>query len=178
MRQLIIISTIFFLANCGTISADNNTTTTTICDSVPSFKIVLYSGDEAIQKFEIRVYKKANKFFAENISPYFYYGKQTDSVWTVELDQFKISNCNKFLTKAKSLPKECPKLSSSIKDYTITIGQDTLKIRGDCEWDSLDFFSLRQLLFKEKFEELELKKSNLRREDMPDYPASPRYCRI
>jgi hypothetical protein len=121
----------------------------------------LYSGDEAIQKFEIRVYKKADKFYADNITPYFYYGMDTDSVWSVELDQSKISTCSKFLNKAKSLPKECPERSTSIKDYTVTFSKDTLKIKGDCEWDSLDFFSLRQLLFKDKFQALELKKSTL-----------------
>lgn len=161
MRQLIIILTLFFFANCGTKSSDNKTTSIPIGDKEPWFNIVLYSGDEAIEKFEIKVYKMADRYFAENITPYFYYGKQTESIWTVELDQFNISNCNKFLNKAKSLPKECPQLSTSIKDYTITIEQDTLKIRGECEWDSLDFFTLRQLLFKDKFAELELKKSNL-----------------
>lgn len=77
------------------------------------------------------------------------------------VDQFKVSKYNKFLSKAKSLPKECPELSTSIKEYTITFANDTIKIRGDCDWDSLDFFSLRQLLFKDKFEQFELKKSNL-----------------
>jgi len=133
----------------------------TIGDTLTPFNIILYSGDEAIQKFEIKVYSKADKYFADNISPFFYFGKKTDSVWTVELDQFKVSQCNKFLRKAKSLPKECPERSSSIKDFTITFAKDTIKIRGDCDWDSLDFFSLRQLLFKDKFDELELKKSNL-----------------
>lgn len=161
MRQLILISTILLLANCGTKTSDNKKSTMTIGDTLTQFNILLYSGDEAIEKFEIKVYCKGDKYFADNISPYFYFGKQTDSVWTVELDQFKVSQCNKFLSKAKSLPKECTERSSSIKDYTITFAKDTIKIRGDCDWDSLDFFSLRQLLFKDKFEELELKKSNL-----------------
>lgn len=161
MRQLIIISTLLFLVSCGTKSVDNKNSSLIIGDTLTPFNIVLYSGDEAIEKFEIKVYKKDDKFYADNITPYFYFGKQTDSVWTVELDQFKVLKCNKFLSKAKSLPKECPERSTSIKDYTITFANDTIKIRGDCDWDSLDFFSLRQLLFKDKFEELELKKSNL-----------------
>jgi hypothetical protein len=121
----------------------------------------LYSGDESIQKFEIKVYSKADKYYADNISPYFYFGKQTDSVWTVELDQFKIAKCNQFLSKAKLIPKECPKLSTSIEHYIITFAKDTIKIRGECDWDSLDFFSLQRLLFKDKFEQLELKKLNI-----------------
>ena len=161
MKQLIILPTILLLANCGAKTSDNKESVLTGGDTLTPFNVVLYSGDEAIQKFEIKVYKTDDKFYADNLSPYFYFGKQTDSVWTVELDQFKISKCNEFLSKAKSLPKECPERSTSIKEYTVTFANDTIKIKGDCEWDSLDFFSLRQLLFKDKFEQLELKKSNL-----------------
>jgi hypothetical protein len=149
------------LTNCGNKTSDNKNSSSTFGDTLTPFNVLLYSGDEAVQKFEIRVYSKADKYYADNISPYFYFGKQTESVWTVELDQLKLSICNKFLNKAKSLPNECPVQSTSIKDYTITYAKDTIKIKGDCEWDSLDFFSLRHLLFKDKFEELELKKSKL-----------------
>jgi hypothetical protein len=161
LRQLIIILAILSFANCKTKSSDNKNSLVPVGDTLTPFNIVVYSGDEAIEKFEINVYKKADKFYADNITPYYYYGKQTDSIWTIELDQFKISTCNKFLNKAKSLPKECPEFSSSIKDYTIALINDTIKIKGDCNWDSLDFFSLRQLLFKDKFQELESKKTNL-----------------
>jgi len=154
LRQLIIIFIIFILTNCGNKSGSSK-------DTVPPFTVILYSGDEEVRKSEIRIYEESGKFYAENVSPYFYYGTQTDSVWKVELDQNKISTCNKFLNKAKSLPKRCPERSTSIEDYTIIVQKDTIKINGNCEWDNLDLFSLRKSLFNEKFTELDLKKTNL-----------------
>jgi hypothetical protein len=118
-------------------------------DKLIPFDAVLISGDIVIRKYEINIYEKQDTFYADNISPGSYFNREEDSIWTIMLDESKILYSRKFLDKAKTLPAECPQVSSSIKDLTITFGKETLKIKGDCKWDSLDFFKWREILFKD-----------------------------
>jgi|GEM_PF-6748275 len=161
MRQIIIIALILSLTNCGTKNTYDENSSINIGYTLTPFNVVLYTCGEVNQRHELNIYTQDNKYYADNVSPYYYIGKRTDSVWTVELDQFRISTCNKFLDKIRSLPKECPVLSTCITRHIITSASDTIIIRGDCNSDSLDFFAFRQIIFQDKFNELELKKSNL-----------------
>lgn len=155
MRYSLVAFVIIILSISGSQSISGSTN----CSLIP-FTIVYSAGGEGKVRCEIRVYKKADKFYADNITPFFYYGRRTDGKWTVELDKAKIETCNRFLEKAKKLPKGSSFQSRSDEEYTISCSFETLYISGDYEWDGLDFYSLRKILFKEKFAELEVKKSN------------------
>ena len=161
LRYLLILLALLVFTSSITNLAEDKTSSINNDDTLTPFNIVLYSGDEVVQKFELNFYKKFGKYYADNITPYFYSGKNSDSVWTTELDKSKLAACNKFLSRAKLLPKKCPEISSSVSYYTISYAKDTLRISGDCDWDSLDFFALRQQLFKERFLELESKRARL-----------------
>jgi len=156
MRSLMILSFIFvFCQDAFSRSIPDKQFT----DSLVPFYLIFRSGDEVVRTYELKVYKENNRCYARNsIEPEFYVGGKVDSNWTVELDSNKIKTCIKFINKARTLPKKCQELTSSITEYQIVFGNDTIKITGDCKWDSLDFFSLRDVLFKERFSELELKR--------------------
>ncbi len=160
MKIFFLIPTFFFFC-CGRTSPNENTISDDLSDSLTSFNIVLYFGDEHIEKLELNVYKKANKCFAENISPVFYYPNKRDSIGTIELNTDKVRACLEFIRRAKVQPKNCPEKHSSVVNYTISTLHDTIYIEGDCDWDNLNYFDLRALLFKEKFAEMELKRESI-----------------
>ncbi len=160
MKYLLsIIIILFFSCNEKNISRENDSSTES--KIISPFRIVLFSGDESIQKYEIDIYEESNEFYAKNISPCFYYGNKTDSIWKVKLSKSKILQCKKFLETAKSMKKNCRNNSSSITEYVIYSKNDSIKIYGDCDWKNLDFFQLRKSLFEEEFEKLEQKRLNL-----------------
>ena len=132
-----------------------------IVDSLTPFYLVFHTGDLFIRTYELKVYRENNRYFASYVEPTFYVGGEIDSNWIVELDSSKILACIKFINKAKTLPKECEDSTSSIHEYDVSLGNDTIKITGECDWDSSNFYTFSGLLFKERFSELELKRSAL-----------------
>jgi hypothetical protein len=127
-------------------------------DTLTPFKITYTSGEEGTGKSDIYIYKQNNKYYARNIAPFFYIGTKTDSIWVSELSQDKIQTCIELLNRAKNLPEECPETSSATKEYQITYADNTIKIRGDCDWEDLDFINFRSQIFYEKFAILEAKR--------------------
>jgi len=161
MKHFLVVLAFMIPIFCGLLSAENIHTIKESNSSFIPFKIEYYAGCEDIVRYEIRVYRKEDKIFADNITPFFYYGRQTDSVWTVELNQEKMEICKKFLEKAKMPPKKSQMQSSLNQVYIITSADESFRVYDDCEWDGLDFYSVRDTLFKEKLADLELKRSNL-----------------
>jgi hypothetical protein len=154
MRYFVIILTLFILfLSCKT--------TVNGQDKLPSFTVWYIHGDNSVRTNEIKVYIKDEKYYADNIMPVFYYGNQTDSVWTTELDQAKKIACHRFISKAKKLPRECPPRCVCVEDYYIVFSDDTIRISGGCNWGNLDFLGFRGKLFKEHFVDLEVKRENL-----------------
>lgn len=110
------------------------------------FKIELVYGDEVHISTEMNIYEKDGKFYA-NYYPYKYHNP--DSFWTVSLTDNKMENCMKFLATARSIPQKCLDNSSSVELYTISTVKEIIKIDGKCNWDKLDFWGLREILFYE-----------------------------
>lgn len=135
-----------------------------VLDTLTPFTVNFNLGDYEIIKYEIKVYKLGDDFFADNIAPFYYYGTKTDSVWTVKLTKEKKKLCENFIKKAKSLPNECPQMSSAFENYMIVLPYDTIEINGECDWDKLDFYNLSNTLFSEKFRELSKKRKQLEKE--------------
>ncbi len=127
-------------------------------DTLPHFRLVYSFGDEGTDKYEINIYKKGGKYYADNISPVFYVGSRSTGAWSAELNAGKIAACLTFLGRMRSQPEECPEVSTSIKDYLVTTGTETIHVRGDCDWDGMDFFDLRSALFTEKFADLDARR--------------------
>lgn len=119
-------------------------------DTLTPFHLIFYYGDERVQRFEINVYKKLDKYYADNISPLFYVGNHVDSTWSIILDKNKIMTCIKFIKKARSLGRICKNNSSSVIEYEIASAKDTIRITGNCDWNGLDFFALREILFRDR----------------------------
>ncbi len=163
-KYLIFISTFFFLVMCITKSTGNKRQSITTAHSLIPFNVVYYDGDDGIEKYEINIYKKEDKFYADNISPYTYYGRKTDSIWTVELDSIKIAACRKFLVTAKSQLAPCVNDYSGIHEFTIKFKTDIPTIKRNHPCPCEDFFDFREALFKEKFEENVLRIKNIKYE--------------
>ena len=133
-------------------------------NSVEPFRVVYITGDENPERNEINVYRKDGKFYAENVSPSFYVGRQMISRWTTELNDEKIATCHKFLNRARALPDECPVTSPVPKEYRVITASASLSITGDCDWEDIDFLYLRGILFYENFAKLEQQRAALRKE--------------
>lgn len=126
------------------------------------FNVVYYEGDEGVIKYEINIYKKEGKFYADNISPFIYCNKETDGVWTAELDSNKIAICKDFINTIKSPFTSCVDTYSGTYKVIIKSSTDTSKIIKDypCPYKD-DFHPFRGALFKEKFEEDRLKREHI-----------------
>ncbi len=157
MYSLLLVVVVLF--SCGQSHTEGTAIRKSLCDSLTPFDVILYQGDEAIEKSEINVYQKDNKLYADNVfSGHFSDGHLT--VWTTELDEDKITTCIKFVEKAKTLPGECPNNSTSVTQYIISFPKDTIRIRGNCQWDTLDFYKLRDILFRKNYAEEAQKKTD------------------
>lgn len=150
MKYLIITFITFFLVNW----------TAPINNELPQFSVEYIYGCNVITKSQINVYIKENKYFAEHSSPTYFDGQKVVSLGTIKLNADLIESCFKFLNKAKSLPKKCERFSSSENHHIIIIGNDTIDIDGDCNWENLDFQFLDQNLFGEKHLEIVKKKDS------------------
>ncbi len=128
------------------------------------FRVVYITGDENPERNEINIYGRDGKFYAENLAPSFYIGKQVISSWTTELNAEKISTCRKFLNHARALPADCPVASPVPKEYRIFTAADSFTVTGDCDWEDIDFLYLRGILFYENFAKLEQQRAALRKE--------------
>lgn len=116
-------------------------------------------GDEDVITHRLRVYTKDNQVWADKLLPYFYYGRQTDSLWQVQLSPEQIRLCNAFLKKARSLPPKCDGYPVEITKVVTPV--DTLTIAGDCRWGKLGYYDLERQLFEKEFEELKKKREAL-----------------
>ncbi len=125
--------------------------------------IQFQTGCEARKNYSISILTENGQLIVKKIQPNYYYGTKTDSIWTVIIDSNRLKIIKRFIQKAKELNGECPSLSSSIDDYRIDILNDTTyNINGHCDWDSLDYFSIEKLLFKEHFNDLEKRRISLK----------------
>lgn len=122
---------------------------------IKPFEVEFISGCNAITHFKIRVYQQEGKYFADHTSPTYFDGVKVDSLWRIQLTEEQINDCNSFLNKAKSLPRKCDRFSSVENHHIIFIGNDTIDINGDCDWDNLGFRFLDEKLFGEKHIALE-----------------------
>ncbi|MCD4747136.1 MAG: hypothetical protein K8R58_12635 [Bacteroidales bacterium] len=101
--------------------------------------------------------------YLQKVKPNYYYGFNTDSIWTVNLDSTRICIIKDFIQKARELNGECPIATTSIDRYKITIHNDTTyNILGYCDWVGLDYFSFEKILFREHFEDLDKKRYSLK----------------
>lgn len=135
--------------------------------SFPHINILFETGCEVREQYQIEIFTKENSIFAKKIEPNYYYGRLTDSTWLVELDSNKVEIINEFLKISKRINKSCDEnsqiVSSSIDLYHISVGNDTLiKIDGNCDWNGLDYFSIEQKIFNEKFTVLNTYRTNLK----------------
>jgi hypothetical protein len=129
--------------------------------SLQPFTVIHHAGCEVVLKSVVQVRQENGLFIAVSVAPQTKDNDQKDSVWAVVLDDEKIATCLAFLNKARSLPSECPVLSTSISRYTVIQGEDTVHIHGECDWEGLDFSSLRAILFREKIEAHETRRTTI-----------------
>ncbi len=145
---LVLVTYAFILSSFN--QKDNNT--------IKPFEVEFISGCNAVTHSKIKVYQAEGKYFAEHISPTYFDGAGIDSLWRIELTKEQINDCNRFLNKAKSLSGKCDHFSSVENHHIIFIGNDTIDIDGDCDWDNLNFRFLDEKLFGEKHSTLEGRK--------------------
>lgn len=127
-------------------------------DTLTPFRVVYMAGDDASERAEIVVFKKGDRYVAENAAPQFYIGKNKVDKWRTELNAAQIAACIQFQKKAGTLPAECPEVSLATKTYQITANNKTTTIQGDCDWEGIDFFDLRSALFSEYYAQLDARR--------------------
>lgn len=127
-------------------------------NKLPEFEVEFIQGCAGITHYRIKVYSLDNKYYAEHSAPTYFNGTTIDSILKEELDIEQIEACQKFIQKAKTLPKRCQRITSSEFHHIIYIDNDTLDIYGNCEWDNLDFKFLDKALFQKQHNEIEKKK--------------------
>jgi len=155
MRSLIII---FFMLAFYQDTFSHGNPDKPLTDSLLPFYLTYTYGYIVHFVSELKIYKENNKWYATYVEPKFYVAGAVDGDWTVDLDSNKIRECLKFINKAKTLPRTCEESTSSIHEYTIALGNDTIKIAGECEWGNSNFYGFSTTLFKERFTELEMKR--------------------
>jgi hypothetical protein len=124
-------------------------------DTLLPMHIVLNTGEDPVEKHEMKIYQRGNKYYADNLAPFNYAGKKTDGVWTTELSRSKIAACLRFIDRARKVSDECPDVSNSAKNYLITYGNETINSLGDCDWGDMGYFDLRSVLFGDRFAKLD-----------------------
>lgn len=128
---------------------------------LPSYKAILRSGDYEVETYEIHIYKNGSKYYADNVSPLYFYGKRTDGIWHVELNNKQLGLCETFLKEAKSKHPKCPdeELASGVWELFVIVGTDTRIVTDPCEWKGPNFHSLQKTIFAAKLIEFENKKA-------------------
>jgi hypothetical protein len=120
-------------------------------DTLKPFQVVFSTGDEVVVKYKITVYYKGSNLYASRTA-------RGDSIGETKLNYKQASACFNFLKKAKSLPNHCQNFSTSIKAYIIVLGNKTIKINGNCDWDGFDYFYLESQLRSNDANGKEIKK--------------------
>ncbi len=116
------------------------------------------TGDEVIKRYSLRIFKEGETIKANKTSPLYYFGSGTDSIWTTEIGNSELQIINQFLNKAKTVDS-CSSLSTSIDHYIIKVGgEQQIEIKGNCDWQNLDYKSLEFILFQKQFAELDEKR--------------------
>ncbi|HLO69820.1 MAG TPA: hypothetical protein VK167_03070 [Flavipsychrobacter sp.] len=101
--------------------------------------------------YELDIYEKSGEYYAEN--PNVTYMDKPLGKWVVKLDSNKIKACAKFIDAVMSPVKDCKDWSSSVEHYNVIINGDTIKLYNNlCNSDSINYFILNELVFKEKFD--------------------------
>ena len=119
------------------------------------------TGCEVRENSAISIYSENGIMMAEKVEPIYYYGSERDSTWIIVMDSSKIRLIKNFINKAKELNGNCPIKSKSVDDYNVCIQNDTsYHINGHCDWEGLDFLSVENALFEERF--LQLKEEQMK----------------
>ncbi len=156
MRHFKYIMIVLILCSC---SITNNEKESVL----ENIDIQFQTGCEAREDYSISIMTDNGQLIVKKIQPNYYYGTITDSIWTVIIDSNRLKIIKRFIEKAKELNGNCPIESTSVDDYNIVIHNDTTyKIHGHCDWDSLDYFTIEKLLFKEHFNDLEKRRVSLK----------------
>src|SRR5690606_23355143 len=122
-------------------------------------KIDFRTGDEVRTLSRMLILKDSQKIRAVKQSPFYYYGFQTDTIWTTEIGKSDLQLIKSFIIKARNQKDSCSFGSTSIDRYKISIGDsEELKIIGNCEWNNIDYDSLEHKIFQKQFEQLKLKR--------------------
>ena len=131
---------------------------------ISSIKIDFIRVSIIKEKASMSIINKEGNYYASKLEPNYYYGTNTDSIWTLKLDSSQIHTIYRFIEKAKELENnKCSIRPSSRNLYKVTINNQTsIIIKGNCEWNGLDYKAIEKKIFKEKFDELDLKRNLLK----------------
>jgi hypothetical protein len=126
-----------------------------------TFTIDLFYGDESINFYQLKTFKKGTKFYVESKNFARTSKLENDSIWILKLSNRKKKLCVDFIENLKSINIDnCDPISSAIADYTVKLTDTTIALHTYCHKDKLDFFEFRKSLFKEKIQEYKLKSDN------------------
>jgi hypothetical protein len=116
-------------------------------------------GDEAMSYEELHFKKIGGKIIGSISHP------NTDKVLLsdVELNITQTKTIDSFLSlteKYKKTPCDERNVSSYVQYYTVIKDTDTIKIYRFCDWRYLTFFNIKDLIFKNYLQSLEIKKAS------------------
>lgn len=195
MKQIIVILLIFFLIGCENNEKKSTSSklledsiriseTLKLDNSLQECTISYIYGDEVIIENIIRISKKNNKFYAENIEPIEFYGTHIEKPWKVELSEEDIKLIIDYINKSRiiantkySIKYLQSQMSTSVENYLIEFSDDTIKV-PHIYWEQLDFISLRKKIFKNKYDALNKMKEKINNEIAKSIAGKWYYTRV
>ncbi|MBL4656515.1 MAG: hypothetical protein JKX73_00835 [Flavobacteriales bacterium] len=133
---------------------------------IPKFDkliIDLWTGDESHFEKRMDFERRSNGIYGQLIHPDYNVGGEKFPTKEKMLDQNDVEILASFLRKAIAFPDTCEEKywSSSIKNYTIIIDNDTIKIRKFCDWGESSYSKIEHQVFKDYFKSLKQKRLEL-----------------
>lgn len=97
------------------------------------------------------------------LEPHYYYGRKTDSVWETALDSHKIVAIKEYIKHSRNLVDYHCESQSTLFPMWQTFYKDRLlfMVEGEENFERISYDSLEQIVFKEHFADLELKRSGM-----------------
>lgn len=140
-------------------------------DSLPICKINHTYGDEYIISEGMIISKENDSYFAQLTNPYDSFTFMPRIEWKAQLNQQNIYELIQFINNAKKIEhkirlkqldsNDLKRSTTSTENYYFEIPNDTIRISSHINWLTLNYFEIRDTIFKDQYLKLEQQRQNI-----------------
>lgn len=140
-------------------------------DSLPICNINHTYGDEYIISEGMTISKENDKYFAQLINPYDTFTLMPHIEWKAQLNQQNIYELIQFINNAKKIEhkirlkqldsNDLKRYTTSTENYYLGIPNDTIRISSHINWPILNYFEIRDTIFKNQYLKLEQQRKSI-----------------